>query len=378
MLANGSRGAGAQRDVAVCVPVRNEEELLPRLLQAVAEQQEVAHDRLVLCLFLDGCSDGSEAVIEAARADLSIAIRIEQDPGGPAHAGRARRRATAMGVAALGGQPDAVLLTTDADTTPARDWIARNLAALRKADLIAGDIRTAEPAGSDHHDRVKAYYDRLHLLNTLIDPVPWEAERRHHHAGGASLAFRCAAYQSVGGFPDLARGEDAAFVALARQCGLRVRRDADVVVHTSTRRSGRVDGGFAAHLSALDAAGTAATLMVVDPEVAARQYRAHARARRVFRAPSAAAVSDLARRVGLPTAAVTALLADAVNAEAFALRLVPMPTDAQPLPLAEAERRLARLVGHRRPKGGGRPHAGRALASFEDVRGRPILPVASV
>lgn len=341
--------AGGQFQIAICVPVRNEEQLLPDLLRSLAAQRGVDAKSVCLCFFLDACDDDSLGVLKAVPPDFPFARRLEQsDDPAPSNAGRARRRAMALGLEALGNDDAGVLLTTDADTIPAPDWVIANLAALRRADLVTGDIRQHENGFSQHHARVKAYFDRLHLLNALIDPVPWQATERHHHAGGASMALTCATYLSLGGFTEIARGEDAALVSVARQHGYRVRRDASVIVHTSMRREGRVEGGFAAHLHSLDEAGTAADLLVVDPHVAARQYRAHARARRVFRAPSKTALASLAEHVGVEAAAVSSLLANCGTDEAFAVRLVPMPVEAPPLPLAEAERRLARLVGHRR------------------------------
>lgn len=334
--------------VAVCVPVRNEEQLLPGLLDSLARQVAVDDVTVSACFFLDGCDDDSAAVIDAARAHLSFAIHVAEAPRPPeATVGRARRRAMDLGLATLDGMADGVLLSTDADTVLAPDWISRNLAALRRADLVTGDIRQPAAEFCARHARVAAYFDRLHLLNQLLDPVPWQARRAHHHAGAASMAFRVDTYRRLNGFPELARGEDMALVAAARHGGLRVRRDADVVVYTSMRREGRVEDGFAAHLEALDRAGTAEAMLVVDPRVAAWQYRGHALARRAF-GGGERKLAPVAAHVGAAPADLTSIHAQSPNAEAFAVRAVAMPEGAEPLPLAEAERRLARLVGHRR------------------------------
>lgn len=335
--------------IAVCVPVRNEAGSLPALLQSMAAQRGVSRNAMVLCLLLDGCEDDSAVVIERARPAFPLAIRVRsvERPTG-ATVGRARQMAMAMGIAALNGREGGVLMSTDADTVASPDWIIHSLAGLRRADLVTGDIRPAPDGFCARHARVTAYFDRLHLLNGMIDPVPWQARRSHHHAGAASMALRHATYAALGGFPALARGEDAALVTAARYHGFRVRRDAAVVVHTSMRRDGRVENGFATHLQTLDAAGTAETMLVVDPAVAAWQYRGHAMARQSFAAGSVRQLTALAGYIGTSSDAIAALRRTAPNAEAFAVRAVPLPARAAPLPLVEAERRLARLVGHRR------------------------------
>jgi hypothetical protein len=304
---------------------------------------------LTVCFFLDRCSDDSRSIVAAAQNEMPFSIRMEEDRSeASASVGRARRRAMNLAVEAVAGHGAATLLTTDADTVLAPDWIARNLAALRRADVVTGDIHQAEEGFSPHHHRVKRYFDRLHRLNTLLDPVPWQPSKGHHHTGGASMAFSCDTYRALNGFPELARGEDAALVASARYIGLRVRHDATVRVYTSTRRQGRVEAGFAAHLEHLDEAGTADALEVVDPDVAAGQYRAHAFARHAFRNPSRTRLDKLRVQTGTSVAHLSGLLTECATAEAFATRAVPSPADAVPLPLAHAERKLARAVRYRR------------------------------
>jgi GT2 family glycosyltransferase len=332
-------------DIAICIPVKDEEVALPKLLNSLSNQRDIDGHSVTLCFFLDACEDRSSAVIDAARASMPLLIETERGLGSAgSNAGRARRRAMEMGLAAVGANAAGVLLTTDADTVPAPDWVSSNLAALRHAEIVTGDIRQLPDGFSYHHARVKHYFDRLHTLNTMLDPVPWEAERCHHHAGGASMAFGTATYLELDGFDELPRGEDSALVFKARRQGYRVRRDATVVVHTSTRRHGRVEDGFSGHLAALDSAGSADQLLVVDPRVAAWQYRAHAWARQVYRSNAESDVVTFADAVGVACHDVDAARLVCGSDEAFATSIVPLPDASHPLPLVEAEFHLNELV----------------------------------
>lgn len=326
--------------VAVCIPVRDEAGGLPALLDGLAAQTEVRFDDVTLCLFFDGCTDGSEAIVaaRAARYPMRIVAARSTDADPPS-AGRARRAAMRVG---LGCEPDA-LLTTDADSVPAADWIARTLAALTLADVVAGRIVRRPCRQAKRQDRLEAYYDRLHALRRRIDPVPWECATPHHFTGGANLGFRSSAYRALGGFVPLPSGEDARIVDDAGRAGLRVRRDPAPVVHTSSRRHGRAPNGLAATLRGID--GQGASVRVGHPADAAWQYALHAHARASF--PILAhppMLADLAAALSLTPDHVIGVARDCPNGEAFAMRIVPAPPGGvRSVPLDQAETALAVL-----------------------------------
>jgi hypothetical protein len=328
--------------VAVCVPVRNERARLPAMMAALREQQDVRGLAVTLCCFFDGCDDGSEAAVRAGLGSLAL-----RTAGGARHddanAGRARAAAVAIGMAAVG--VEGLILSTDADTVPARDWIAAGVRALERADVVAGLIER-DGAPDVAQARLEAYYDRLHAWRRSVDPVPWDPAPGHHYTGGANLAFTAAAHRAVGGFRPLPSGEDALFVDEAARAGLRVRRDPAVRVRTSARRHGRAPGGLAAQLRHGDADGTAG-VRVGSPDAAAWQYRRHAAARAAFPGlPGSAAA--LGRQLGLGADHVIGVARDCPNGEAFAMRIVPAAPDGELLlPLADAERALARLEAER-------------------------------
>lgn len=339
----GASGAGRVH-VAVCVPARDEQATLPALIGALRDQAGALD--LTLCLFLDGCRDRSAAVAAASAGGLPLRIR-QDDCTREANAGRARGRAMALGLDALGGDDSGRILTTDADSVPARDWVASMVAALDEVEVVAGLIERAGPA-DPLQDRIEAYCERLYAYRRAVDPLPWEPHAGHHYTGGANLGFRAEAYRGLGGFAPRPWGEDAVLVDEAGRAGLRVRRDRTAVVRTSPRREGRAAGGLAATLRQLDAAGEQG-IGLARPTAAAWQYRRHALARAAFPLlPGRGAAAEFGATIGLTADHVIGVARDCPNAEAFAMRIVPAAPDAhERVTLAEAERLLASLEAAR-------------------------------
>jgi hypothetical protein len=319
--------------IAVGIPVRNEQRLLPGLLAALAGQRGIDPDAVGIAFLLDGCTDGSEALVRGWQAPFAVTVR-----SGPADrpcAGRARR--AVMEEAVRTGA--ALLLCTDADSAPEPGWIAAAVRALALADVVAGRIRRIGDVDRAQ-DALEAYYDRLHGHRRAVDPVGWDPAPGHHHTGGANLGFRAEAYRALGGFDPVPSGEDALILDRAHRLGLRVRRDAAMVVATSSRRRGRAPGGLAAALARQDRGVEA---RVAHPADASWQYRCQALARGGFaRLPGSAA--GLAARFGLPVDEVLAVAGECANAEAFAMRIAPpVPGGPRLVSLAEASAALDAL-----------------------------------
>ncbi|HEX8486048.1 glycosyltransferase [Sphingomonas sp.] len=311
----------------IAVPVRNEAAHLPLLLRALSRQYEAP--TFGVALFFDSCTDDSYAIVRELAPTLPYRIEIGCSAGvAPPNAGRARAAAGALALSLSPG----VILSTDADSEPAVDWVAANCAALEGADLVAGKIVIASAAAGSLHERLAAYYDRLHRYRRRIDPVAWEDDATHHWTA-TSLAVRADACRSLDGFLPLSRGEDADFADRAWREGYRLRRDARVVVRTSGRRQGRAEGGFAAMLADHDAARVAAP--VSHPEDEAWRYHRHARARASF---AAGEFQVLAELLGLSRSDVERTAGQARNADAFAACIVGAPPGGmRQISLAHAE-----------------------------------------
>nr|WP_183984700.1 glycosyltransferase [Sphingomonas jinjuensis] len=325
---------------AICVPARNEAARLPRFLDAIERLAVPPRATVVLCLLLDSCSDDSGRIAAGYAGRSRHSVRIATARSTTANAGIARRAAMALGVAAL-GRAGGVLMTTDADSQPRADWLHATMAAIGMADLVAGDVIRTDHEQHHAQDSIEQYYAQLYALRRLIDPLAWEAPATHHHASGANLAIRSEAYAALGGFALLASGEDARLVDDAARLGLRVRRDAASVVHTSARRIGRAQGGLATALHMLDRMGLDA-VRVTHPLDQVWQYRHHALARHSFPNSDFVALADAIR---LTPDHLRGVARDCPNAEAFAMRVVPeAPGGMRQVPLAMAEDTLRALT----------------------------------
>ena len=94
-------GAATRTRIAICVPVRDEFDSLPALLDAFSKQT-AARDCFVVCLLFDGCLDGGQTYADARAPLLDYTLvseRIERQT--VANAGRARRAAMALGTRTL-------------------------------------------------------------------------------------------------------------------------------------------------------------------------------------------------------------------------------------------------------------------------------------
>ncbi len=320
----------------VAVPVRDEAEALPRLVAALGAQRDAAGSPFArgeaeALLVLNNCTDASGEVLAALVAGRPW-LRVTSVVLGPgeAHVGRARQIVMDAACARLlaAGRPDGLVLSTDADSEPAPDWITRTAAEVAAgADAVGGRalLRADERAALDPGVRRLylldlAYRRALEELRDLYAPDRHDPFPRHHHHFGASLAVTAWAYAWVGGLPAVPSSEDVALADALVEAGARLRHSPDVRVRTSARSVGRAPGGLA------DAfrfwAGTVAD------------------GREPLVEPAADAERRLAR-LGLALAAAPT----APPPRALRTTPDPLPGLGQPLPaaIADLRRRIARL-----------------------------------
>ena len=244
------------RRFAVAVPARNEAANLPECLMALARAARHADiQRLDIVILANNCDDDTAAV---ARRDLGRRVAVEvieaHLPAERAHAGWARRLAldAACGHLPSGGD---LLLSTDADTVVAEDWLTRTVAHIASGyDAVAGmarlhprDLRALPPAHRARLASLRRYDLAISYLKAARDgSEPWP---RHFYEGGASMAMTRAVYARTGGAPTPSLGEDKALFDAVRAVGGRVRHANDVSVLTSGRLIGRAPGGASDTLS---------------------------------------------------------------------------------------------------------------------------------
>jgi len=328
--------------VVIAVPVRDEEEGLPSLLAALASQHSIEDLDVSLHLLFDGCMDHGVEIAEDFFAQDRLAGGLSViDRSDTPNAGRARNAAAELAVSNMDGCVGGILLSTDADSVPASDWIARAVDALRVVDLVAGYTRRDRTTDLASRNELEHYLEGLHSLRRRIDTIPYDPAPSHPWVGGANLGMRLSAYKNLGGFRALETNEDNDLVERARHAGLKVRHARDVPVTTSSRTTGRARGGLADALKHMQSELTEPR--VEHPCDAARQYARHALARRTYDHSDRYTdwhmlAADLGTKADLQS-----LAKSSANAEAFVMKAVPHHKTVRDLPLSEAARILATL-----------------------------------
>lgn len=222
--------------IAVLIPARDEELLLPRCLRSV----EAARRRLPrgvtsdVVVVSDRSVDRTREIAEQMLGSTGAVLCLD--------AGRVGRARAVAAEAALrryaGPRERCWFANTDADCEVPRDWLRDHVAiAGRGFAAVAGTIDVDSFAG--HGPGVEA----LFRLTYLMHP-----DGTHPHVHGANLGVRADAYLQAGGWMDLRSGED--HDLWARLHGCERLADADLRVMTSGRRVGRAPLGFARALAA--------------------------------------------------------------------------------------------------------------------------------
>jgi hypothetical protein len=246
--------------ILVAIPVRNEEARIGACLDALAGQvgpdgRPLSPGSFGLVLLLNNCRDGTAREIARHAFPFPLRVISRELPPSHAYAGAARRLAmdAAAGWLLASARTRGAILTTDADTRVAPDWIQRHRAGFaRGLDGVAGCFvgdpveHALLPQPLRRRARLEAGYARLlNEIRARLDPEPHDPWPCHGMAAGASLGVTLAAYQAIGGLPLRAVGEDRALVAELLRRDARVRHDPAIRVTTSCRLVGRAAGGMA-------------------------------------------------------------------------------------------------------------------------------------
>jgi glucosyl-3-phosphoglycerate synthase len=233
---------------SVVVPARDEERRVGACLDALAAQVEIDPAEYELIVVLDACADGTERAVEEARGRWpDLALWTIAGPGrgaGPA-------RATGMDVACARlesvGRSSGLLASTDADSTVAPDWLARQLEALAAgAEAIGGEILLDPDDAGQLPRSVLSGRDADLAERTLLAAARGPAE--HAHFAGASLGLTPSAYRRAGGMGWLAALEDQQLEDRLAAAGVEIHRLRPVRVTTSARTDGRAERGLARDL----------------------------------------------------------------------------------------------------------------------------------
>ena len=319
-----------QTQISVIVPVRNEAEMLPKTLLALANQIDFEGNAVdargyEVIVFANNCTDSSAAIARHfARQHPSLQLHIIEQtlPEGEAHIGRVRQmlmNEASRRLLSL-GKSSGVLASTDGDSRVDRRWIA----AIRHeiacgADAVGGRTVTdrAERAALDKatktaYLRFVGYRYLIKQLESYLDPDPFDRAPRHYQFFGANFAVTQQMYAQAGGMPPLPTGEDVAFHRAIVRAGAKVRHSALMRVTTSARRQGRATLGLADRLSQFQTLGQqqesfwVASAAEVEAKLLARhhlrRYWIQTTNDQSASAPAAQRLAQLATRLAVPRA----------------------------------------------------------------------------
>ena len=244
----------ARPAVVACVPAKDESERIVASLEALRRSLAGVEGTSAILVLVNNTADDTavRAARWAAGTDAPVLVVEARLAAAIADAGHARRLALDLG--ALLAAPDALLLSTDADTRVAADWAGRLVGHLRAGAAAAAGMIDVEPdefaALPARVREVEAveralFAEHARTWRLLVPDAPQALALR---VGGASLAVRARSYCRVGRLPPLAASEDRAMIAAMLRHDQRVAFDTDALIRTSCRLSARVEDGMAGML----------------------------------------------------------------------------------------------------------------------------------
>jgi glycosyltransferase involved in cell wall biosynthesis len=224
--------------VAVLIPARDEERLLPRCLKSVlaassALPASVHTDVIVVAdSSVDRTSQIGAEILKSRGTVLNATVGT---------VGTARRLAALYALSRNAGPLKLLwLANTDADCIVPRTWIADQLElAERRIEAIAGTVSV--DSFEEHGPEVAERFRTSYIIGK---------DGSHSHVHGANLGVRADAYLRAGGWADLRTAEDHDLWGRLALMGARTVSIARIEVVTSGRRVGRAPHGFADALAA--------------------------------------------------------------------------------------------------------------------------------
>jgi glycosyltransferase involved in cell wall biosynthesis len=253
-------------EACVTVPARDEEELLPSALRALAEQKTITgdpldHERYEVILLINNTRDRSRQVAEKFQRlypTFRLHVVEKHFDKSRSHNGYVRRLLMDEACRRLEMREGAhtAILSTDADSQVASNWISRNQEELANgAEAVGGRviILPCEEALLDPATRAIQRYNHLYWrlvtwMEHCFDPEPHDPWPRHHQHFGASLALTPRTYRLIGRMPPRRYFEDIALYQALIQHDVRLRHSNRVRVFTSARLTGRARFGLSSEL----------------------------------------------------------------------------------------------------------------------------------
>jgi glycosyltransferase involved in cell wall biosynthesis len=228
----------AKWHVAVLIPARDEEQLLPRCLRSVLEACRRLPNGVTsdIVIVVDRSIDKTREIAENL---IQLAGVVTETNAGCVGTSRALAAEIALG-RYRGPRERCWLANTDADCEVPADWLIEQLSlAERGYAAVAGIIDV------DTFAEHEAAVPQLFRLTYMIHD-----DGTHPHVHGANLGVRADAYLQSGGWRDLLTAEDHDLWQRLHHGKHRRSSSASLRVVTSGRRIGRAPHGFAEALAA--------------------------------------------------------------------------------------------------------------------------------
>jgi glycosyltransferase involved in cell wall biosynthesis len=224
--------------IAILIPARNEEDLLPRCLASVLRAcarlpRGVTYDIVVA---VDASTDRTRDLADQMLCGHGIAISIDVGC-----VGWARIHAAQTALLRFHGPVDQCwIANTDADCVVPEDWLVKQIALADSGfNAVAGIVDVDSYA--EHLPGVEYLFQTTYLIHP---------DGTHPHVHGANMGIRADAYLKAGGWGGLTTAEDHDLWGRLLHAGIRRASVARLTVTTSGRRIGRAPHGFAGALAA--------------------------------------------------------------------------------------------------------------------------------
>jgi glycosyltransferase involved in cell wall biosynthesis len=224
--------------IAIVIPARDEQELLPRCLRSVQTTRSLlpSHMTSDLIVVIDQSTDDTFRVAKDIVQESGAVVAI-----GAGCVGAARAFGAQLALERYGGTRDRCwLANTDADCEVPATWLRDQVAFAN-----AGFAAVAGIIDVDSFAEHEAFVPERFRLSYLVN-----ADGTHPHVHGANFGVRADAYLQAGGWQDLSTAEDHDLWRRLHNGRHRRISDASLCVLTSGRRVGRAPLGFAGALAA--------------------------------------------------------------------------------------------------------------------------------
>jgi glycosyltransferase involved in cell wall biosynthesis len=228
----------AQWHIAVLIPARDEEQLLPRCLRSVLEACRRLPNGVTsdVVIAVDRSTDDTRRIAEDLIRHEGVVV--ETNAGS---VGSSRALAAEIALGRYRGPRDRCwLANTDADCEVPADWLIQQLSIAESGCAAVAGIIDVD-SFVEHEASVPQLFRVTYLIHT---------DGTHPHVHGANLGVRADAYLESGGWRNLLTAEDHDLWQRLHHCKHRRSSNASLRVVTSGRRIGRAPHGFADALAA--------------------------------------------------------------------------------------------------------------------------------